>query len=391
VYVSQPPGFVVRGQEGKVLCLIKALYGLRQAPRAWNTKLDSTLQRLGFKHSDCEHAVYARGKGTTRLLIGVYVDDLIITGNDVNKIAKFKLQMQASFKMNDLGLLSFYLGIEVQQGSNGISLSQTTYARRILKKVGMASCNSCATPMETQCKMSKQSAAPTTPATEYRSLVGSLRYLVHTRPDIAFAVGYVSRFTEKPTTEHLAAVKHILRYVAGTIDYGCHYKPGGGLKLVGYSDADMAGDVDTRKSTTGVLFFLGLNPVTWQSQKQKVVALSSCEAEYIAGTTAACQGVWLAQLLSELNCKPRTSFTMKMDNQSAIALCKNPVHHDRSKHIDTRYHFIRQCVTEGRIDVAFVGTESQLGDILTKPLGRTRFRELHGLISVDKISGERKV
>jgi hypothetical protein len=391
VYVSQPPGFVVRGQEGKVLCLIKALYGLCQAPRAWNTKLDSTLQRLGFKHSDCEHAVYARGKGTTRLLIGVYVDDLIITGNDVNEIAKFKLQMQASFKMNDLGLLSFYLGIEVQQGSNDISLSQMTYARRILKKAGMASCNSCATPMETQCKMSKQSVAPTTPATEYRSLVGSLRYLVHTRPDIAFTVGYVSRFTEKPTTEHLAAVKHILRYVAGTIDYGCHYKPGGGLKLVGYSDADMAGDVDTRKSTTGVLFFLGLNPVTWQSQKQKVVALSSCEAEYIAGMTAACQGVWLAQLLSELKCKPRTSFTMKMDNQSAIALCKNPVHHDRSKHIDTRYHFIRQCVTEGRIDVAFVGTESQLADILTKPLGRTRFRELRGLIGVDKISGERKV
>jgi hypothetical protein len=128
VYVTQPPGFIIRGQEGKVLRLNKALYGLHQAPRAWNTKLDSTLQQLGFKHSDCEHVVYMRGKGSARLLVGVYVDDLIITGNDVNEIAKFKLQMQTTFKMSDLGLLSFYLGIEVQQGSNGISLSQTTYA-----------------------------------------------------------------------------------------------------------------------------------------------------------------------------------------------------------------------------------------------------------------------
>jgi hypothetical protein len=160
--------------------------------------------------------------------------------------------------------------------------------------------------------------------------------------------------------------------------------------MVGYSDVDMASNVNTRKSATGVLFFLGLNPVTWRSQKQKVIALSSCEVEYIAGTTAVCQGVWLAQLLSELKCEARSSFTMKMDNQSAIALCKNPVHHDRSKHIDTRWKDQRRVMDE-RIDVAFVGTESQLADILTKPLGRTRFRELRGLIGVNKISGEHKV
>jgi hypothetical protein len=216
-----------------------------------------------------------------------------------------------------------------------------TYARHILDKAGMANCNSYATPMEPRCKMSKQSDAPPTQVTDYRSLVESLRYLGHTWPDITFAVRYVSHFMEKPITEHLTVVKCILCYVAGTIDYGCHYKLGGGLKLVGYSDAYMAGDINTRKSTTGVLFFLGLNPVTWQSQKQKVVTLSSYKVEYIAGMAAACQGVWLVQLLSKLKCEPHTSFTMKMDNQSAIALCKNPVHHDRIKHIDTRYHFIR--------------------------------------------------
>jgi hypothetical protein len=199
VYVTQSPGFVVRGQEGKVLRLDKALYDLRQAPRAWNTKLDTMLQQLGFKHNDCEHAMYARGKGSARLLVSVYVDDLIITGNDVDEIVKFKLQMQASFKMSDLGLLSFYLGIEVQQGSSGISLSQTTYAWRILDKAGMANCNDCTTPMEPRCKMSKQSATPPTPATEFQSLIESLQYLVHTRPDIAFAVRYMSHFMEKPT------------------------------------------------------------------------------------------------------------------------------------------------------------------------------------------------
>ena len=219
--------------------------------------------------------------------------------------------------------------------------------------------------------------------------MGSLRYLVHTRPDIAFAVGYVSRFMERPTSEHLNAVKRILRYIAGTIDYGCHFRrTGAELKLLGFSDADMGGDIDTRKSTTGVLFFLGSSPVTWQSQKQKVVALSSCEAEYIAGTAAACQGIWLAQLLADLQSKQRAAFLLKMDSQSAIALSKNPVFHDRSKHIDVKYHFIRECIGNGTMDIEHVRTEEQLADILTKPLARDRFCELRVQLGVVKISKE---
>lgn len=158
VYVAQPPGFVVAGQEHKVLRLDKALYGLRQAPRAWNAKLDQTLSTLGFKHSDCEHAVYARGHGAARLLVGVYVDDLVITDNNLDEIARFKQEMQASFKMSDLGLLSFYIGIEVKQGSDGITLSQAAYARRILEKAGMLNCNPCATPMEQRFKLSRTAA-----------------------------------------------------------------------------------------------------------------------------------------------------------------------------------------------------------------------------------------
>ncbi|KAK1686445.1 hypothetical protein QYE76_047293 [Lolium multiflorum] len=232
VYVDQPPGFKVAGRDHK--------------------------------------AMYARGDGTSRLLVGMYVDDLIITGNDNKEISWFMDEMASSFKMSDLGLLTFYLGIEVHQDSTGITINQSAYALKILEKCGMADCNPSVVPMESRLKLSKKSMAPPADTTLYRSIVGSLRYLVHTRPDIAYVVGYVSRFMENPTTEHMSAVKHVLRYIAGTRSYGCHYgrkmtEP----KIIGYIDSDMADDVDDRKSTTGVLFFLESSPITWQSRSRR--------------------------------------------------------------------------------------------------------------------------
>ncbi|MBE3102865.1 MAG: hypothetical protein IMZ40_01355 [Bacilli bacterium] len=300
VYVQQPPGFAAAGKEHLVLRLAKALYGLKQAPRAWNTKLDACLVKLDFTQCESEHGMYARGATPTRLLVGVYVDDLVITGSNSSDIDKFKLEMKSLFQMSDLGLLSYYLGIEVRQGPSGIDISQSAYAQKLLEKAGMAGSNPCHVPIEPRFKLSKCSTAPATDATEYRSIVGSLRYLVHTRPDLTFAVGFVSRFMEAPTQEHLAAVKRILRYIAGSVRLGCRYgRSTGAPRLVGYSDSDLGGDVDSRKSTSGTLFFLGSSPVTWQSQKQKIVALSSCESEYVAAATAACQGIWLARLLAE--------------------------------------------------------------------------------------------
>jgi hypothetical protein len=187
---------------------------------------------------------------------------------------------------------------------------------------------------------------------------------------------------EAPTAEHLVAVKRVLRYVAGTLQFGCCYKRKQGAQLIGYSDSDLAGDIDTRKSTTGVVFFLGGNVITWQSQKQRVVALSSCEAEYIAGATAACQGVWLARLLAELKGEEAGTFSLKIDNQSAVALSKNPVFHDRSKHIDVKYHYIRECVEENRVQIQSIGTVEQLADICTKALGCERFCELRSKLGV---------
>jgi hypothetical protein len=382
VYVQQPPGFVVKGQETKVLHLIKALYGLRQAPRAWYSKLDESLIKLGFRRSTSEHAVYLRGVGARRLIVGVYVDDLVITGGDPRDISTFKEEMKATFKMSDLGLLHYYLGLEVKQSGSGITICQSAYAAKILEGAGLTGCNPSLTPMESRLKLSKSSSAPAVDPTSYRSIVGSLRYLMNSRPDLAYSVGYLSRFMESPTAEHMVAIKRVLRYIAGTLHYGCYYQREKEAQLTGFSDSDLAGDLDTRKSTTGVLYFLGSSLITWQSQKQRVVALSSCEAEYIAATTAACQGVWLARLLAELKGENVRSITLKMDSESAIQLSKNPVFHDRSKHIDVRYHYIRECIEENRVKLQSVRTAEELADILTKALGPQQFCELRSKIGV---------
>jgi hypothetical protein len=305
VYVKQAPGFVVKGAEHKVLRLRKALYGLRQAPRAWNAKLDATMAELGFARCATEHALYTRRRGKEELIVGVYVDDLIVTGARAQDIARFKEQMGAKFRMSDLGALSYYLGIEVKQSTDAVKLGQRAYALKLLERAGMAGCKAVATPMEERIKLSRASTAPKVDATLYRSIVGGLRWLTHTRPDIAFAVGYVSRFMEDPREDHWTAVKRLLRYVQGTMEMGIVFPKHGGLQLTAfseappkardgepgitaYSDADMAGDVDGRRSTSGVLVFLGASPIAWQSLKQKMVALSTCEAEYVAAATAAC-------------------------------------------------------------------------------------------------------
>jgi hypothetical protein len=311
---------------------------------------------------------------------------LIITDSSVNNIIKFKEQMSGLFKMSDLGLLSYYLGIEVKHGSEGVTLSQGNYAKKILEKAGLEDCRSCVVPMQQKMKLKKGSDTPVVDATSYRSLVGSLRYLVNTRPDLAFSVGYVSRFMKEPDEEHLSAVKHIIRFVAGTWNVGLFYpkKRGGRAELLGYSDSDLASDLDSRKSTSGVLFFFGKSPIYWQSTKQRVVALSSYEAEDISA--AACQAIWVTRLLSELKDSKISVLVFRIDNKSTISLVKNPVYHDRSKHIDVRFYLIREYENSGQIAVEYIRTEEQLADILTKPLRKEKFSELSSKIGLKTVT-----
>jgi hypothetical protein len=221
---------------------------------------------MGFGQSPHEVAIYWRGNGGNTLLVGVYVDDLVITNTKDAKVAAFKEEMKATFQMSDLRLLSFYLGIEVHQGDSGIMLQQTAYAKRVVELARLTDCNSALTPMEERLKLSRDSTMEEVDATQYRRLVGSILYLTHTRPNLSFSISYVSRFMQRPTTEHQQAVKRITRYVARTLDHDLYYPwcPGE-AHLVGYSDSDHADDIDTSKS--GILFFFGKCLVSWQSVK----------------------------------------------------------------------------------------------------------------------------
>lgn len=223
-------------------------------------------------------------------------------------------------------------------------------------------------------------------ATQYKSLIGGLRYLVHTRPDIAYSVGIVSRYMERPTKVHMNAVKRILRYIKGTLQYGLIYsKEKEGNVLIGYSDSDLGGDLDDRKSTGGVVFYLNESIITWVSQKQRCVALSSCEAEFMAATSAACQGIWLRNVLTQITGEDMGPVTLCIDNRSAIDLAKNPVFHGRSKHIDIRFHFIRECVERGEVVLKHVPSQEQRADVLTKALATVKFERMRKLLGVENL------
>ncbi|KAD4982803.1 hypothetical protein E3N88_19474 [Mikania micrantha] len=334
VFVKQPEGFEKKGQEEKVYKLTKALYGLKQAPRAWNTKLDGVLKGYGFKRCQLEQAVYTKRTSLDITIIVIYVDDLLVTGSSQQEVSQFKRQMEQTFEMSDLGLLTYYLGLEVSQG--------------------LEDCNSTKIPMEPGLKLAKNDEEEEVDAPEYRRTVGCLRYLTHTRPDLMYAVGYVSRYMQSPKAAHHQDTKHILRYIKGTTDMGIHYQREGKGKLVGFSDSSYSVDMDDGKGTTGVVFYFNERPITWLSQKQPTVALSSCEAEYMAATAAACQAIWLKGLIAGITDEKEHAVMIRIDNKSAIALVKNPVFHGRSKHTNTRFHYIRECVEKDQIQVEHI-------------------------------------
>ena len=326
--------------------------------------------------------MYQRKKNEEILIVAVYVDDLFVTGSDVAMISEFKHEMASKFEMSDLGRLTYYLGIEVVQHEGGITLRQERYASRILAETGMNDCNPTHVPMDMNLKLSKATDEKGVDEKKYRRSIGCLRYLIHTRPDLSYSIGVLSRYMLDPKVSHDGALKHVLRYLRGTSTYGLTYTRADTVRLLGYSDSSLTVDDDDGRSVTGHIFYLNDSPITWCSQKQESVALSSCEAEFMAATEAAKQAIWLQELLSEITGGECEAVTIRVDNKSAISLSKNPVFHGRSKHIHRRYHFIRECVENGQVEVEHVSGSMQKADILTKGLGKIRFTEMRELIGV---------
>lgn len=299
VYVKQSPGYEIEGQEDKVYKLNKALYGLKQAPRVWYTKIDEYLNRRGFSRSPSEPTLYTKVNHKGKILIVcLYVDDLIFA-RDLS-IDDFKTAMKTKFDMTDLGLMKYFLGIEITQSEDGIFIFQSKYAKDLLRRFNMVNYKLAATPMAIGTKLSKKDQGSSVDPNLYKKLVGCLMYLTTSRPDIMFSISLVSRFMESPMSTHWQAGKRILRYIAGTTNFGILYTSVSDFKLTGYSNSDFASSADDRKSPSGYVFSFGSGSVAWASKKQPIVTLSSAEVEYVAVTAAACQTIWMRRILNEL-------------------------------------------------------------------------------------------
>ena len=387
VFMKQPEGFVKKGQEHLVCKLKKSIYGLKQSPRCWNTALDEHLGKIGFIQSANDPCIYISSKGSVAL--AVYVDDIIIAAGSELQMREVKQAIADKFNVNDMGELRYFLGVVVDQETNPVTIwmGQSAYTERVLEKFKMSEAKPVGTPVDTSVKLTKSSEdSEAVNQSLYQSAVGSLLYLsIWTRPDITFAVSNVAKFCSKPSNEHWTAVKRIMRYLKGTMNYGLCYDKGKPGDCVGFSDSDWAGDINDRRSTSGYVFQICGTAVSWRSKKQSCVALSTAEAEYMALASAAQEAVWMRQLIGDLTTTSTTPMTIYEDNQSAISMAKNPQFHGRAKHIGIKHHFIREQVEKGTVVLQYCQSEDMTADILTKGLNKDQFHKLRTMTGVKRL------
>ncbi|KAE8703262.1 Dynamin-related protein 5A [Hibiscus syriacus] len=385
VYMQQPPGFEQTDESGKPLVckLLKALYGLRQTPRNWHIKLKESLLQLGFTVSRADSSLFVKQSSNGYMYVLVYVDDIVITGQSSTLIEETVSLLQARFSLKDLGDLSFFLGIEVQRINGSILLSQKKYILELLEKTGMMAAAECATPMVAASKLSNATGDLLNNASDYRSIVGSLLYICHTRPDISFSVGQVAQYMHAPREDHFVAVKRILRYLRATLNFGLFFSPvESGQNIVAFADADWGASIDDRRSITGYGVFLGKCLVTWCSKKQKTVSRSTMEAEYKSVADAAADIAWVNALLTDLGIQQGREPIVWCDKTSTVAMSANPVYHAQSKHVDLDVHFVREKVAAGQLQVSYVPAMHQIADGFTKPLARAAFEEFRSKVCV---------
>ena len=393
IYLRQPEGFVVKGYEDHVCKLKRSIYGLKQSARCWNVELDKKLKNMGFKQCESDPCIYIKEAKEEYCVIAVYVDDLIVGGESEGNVERTKKIISDKFEVTDMGTLHYFLGVKVvQKASTGeIWIGQPNFTNELLKKFQMSESKPVETPCDPGMKLSKKTENEEEFDTiKYQSAVRSLLYLLtRSRPDLAFAVGNAARYCSQPSQQHWSAVKRIFRYLRGTTDLGLLYQPDN-ADLAGYSDADWAGDINDRKSTSGYVFMMSGSAISWRSKKQSSVALSTAEAEYIALSSATQEAMWLRHLFSSLmkeyqRCIPTTIYE---DNQSTICMTKNNQSHGRSKHVDIKYHFVREQVELETVKVIYCKSEDMTADILTKGLLSYQFKRLRSKLGMARIIQE---
>jgi Reverse transcriptase (RNA-dependent DNA polymerase) len=374
VYMDVPPGLQVDTQKKVVCRLKKAIYGLKQSPRAWYGKLSNALVKVGFKRSGADSSMFTQVTKSGLVVILIYVDDLVITGSDLEGIEDLKGHLKYEFDIKDLGTLKYFLGIEIARSHKGLFLTQRKYVLDLLQETGKLGVKPANIPMDYGSKVIANK-EPFEDVKLFQRLVGKLIYLTITRPDISYVVSYISQFMQNPLKGHMELVNQLLRYLKLAPGRGILMTNNGQTEIEGYVDADWAGSPHDRKSTTGYCMFVGKNLVSWKSKKQDVVARSSAEAEYRAMADATSEIIWLRLLLQELGFGPTKPTTLHCDNLAAIYIASNPVFHERTKHIEVNCHYIREKVLDKTIETPHIRSKDQVADVFTKALPKGMFQD----------------
>ena len=385
IYMEQPKGFEVPGKEEKVCRLRKAIYGLKQAGRQWHEHLHESLREFGYKKlisGDVSIFFKHQNDGEGITIILVYVDDMAIFGSSEH-IQATKDFIGSRYKYTDIGEIENFLGLHItrDRARKTIAIDQSQYIQRVLKRFEMTTARPTYTPLPSNMVLipNPEKGADTSLTSRYQQLVGSLMYaMLGTRPDICYAVNKLSQFGSNPTHEHLLAAQHVLQYLSSTRHHRLVYGVNDSTELIGYSDSDWAGDRSDRRSTTGYAFILSGSSIAWTTQKQRTVALSTTEAEYMALCECSKHTQWTISLLQQLSFEIDLPVDIYCDLDGVISIASKNVDHKRTKHIDVKYHYIRERINEGTIRVNGVDSKDNLADVLTKPLPREQH---HILIS----------
>jgi hypothetical protein len=385
IYMKYPQGY--SGTPGMVWRLLKSLYGLKQASLMWYKLFRTTLEKLGFKRSEFDHGLFTYHwpfNGSKAIcFLAVHVDDGLGATNSTSFFTHLKGEIAKAFGIKDLGPVKSFIGFQFERDriSRELWIHQENYVNNLLDEYSLHDCNSVSTPLDSNHPFGDiNSTYPETPnlVKSYQRLIGSLLFLsICTRPDIAFAVMALSQWNSKPEPRHFASAKRVLRYLKGTKDFRLKY---GGvnkdLPLQGFTDSDWGGDPSTRASVSGYCWFFAGGPISWSAKKQVCIALSTTEAEYVAMTRALQEGIWLENNLTQLRIDIPSPICIKSDNKSTIALADNGISHNRTKHIDIRYHFIHSHIDSKTFILSHIpGTENP-ADLFTKPLPRANL-EFH--------------